>query len=251
MPNLDHDTMSALASYPRSRDGQPVPASRTGNIYQNACWCWALSGGTLRDSAATSYRFIQNHIIQMSDAGTYPAGINAAAAANYPGCHAHFTALETMLETYEITRTNLSNHNGFTANELTFLNALVQIMARANGLTIVGNATDDEANIRTTYSLHVRSNDCWSVDHWAIGIQPAGKTRMYVQTVPNCDLMHNCTTVWDEHRAIAHFSLATLLDEQVAALKVVLPYRRPGVLAAAAVAHPLLNRPAHRRLSLS
>jgi hypothetical protein len=185
----------------------------------------ATSGGSLRDGDATSYRSIQNDLIQMSENGNYLAAINHDAAGRYPGCGAHFTVLQEMLETYELVNSDRSDTRPFTDNELNFLDALVQIMARMNGLTITGHATQDLDEIDSTYSLHVRSNNCWSIDHWAIGIRPAGTERMYVQTVPNVDLQHNCDAVWDEHRAIAHFKLLTLLPAHVKALERVQPYQ--------------------------
>jgi hypothetical protein len=208
MPTLNANQLLKLAGYLQrpglTRDGLEVPNTSSGNIYQYACWSWALTGGT----ASIHDRFSANKIFEtivLDDLAHLPDPEFASAIANvdnqFPGCNAEFLIL----------RTNLANAKlGIVAAQNAFLTAMVTISARVNGLQ-----PGPVAGAR--YTLHIKSISWHGWDHWGIGIKLGpNNTQTYVQTVTDCPVKHACDRMWDEHRPFdISIDIGNLLQSQV------------------------------------
>lgn len=220
MANLNQDQRLRLACYinlmdarplvavhptPRQRTGFAVPGTHTGNIYDNACWNWALTGGTGRIADPESAVSIWEDIIAMNILVEPPAvaGVNNVDA-NYPGSGADFTLL----------RNNwVAAAGGNLAAQATFKEAMLRIAARKNGLTV---SVGPWAN--APYSLHMRTAEWYSWHHMGIGIELAYRgamRRTIVQTVPNTRVLHSCSVMWDEGQAETVIGLNSLKTAHV------------------------------------
>ncbi|MDP9607103.1 UNVERIFIED_ORG: hypothetical protein J2W38_006924 [Variovorax paradoxus] len=203
MANLSQDQRLRLASYinlmdarpvaaplgtPRQRSGFPVPGTGAGNVYDNACWNWALTGGTGRIRDPGSAVSVWEDIIAMNILVEPPivAGINNVDA-NYPGSGADFTLL----------RNNwVAAAGGNVAAQDTFKEAMLRIAARKNGMTV--SVLPIAA---CTYTLHMKTAQWYSWHHMGIGINLSYRgamRRTIVQTVPQTHVWHGCSVMWDE-----------------------------------------------------
>ena len=192
------------------RNGFEVPGTDRGRVYEYACWNWALTGGTLTVAAPGSAVTIWEDIITMNILAEPPAPPNAinAVDAHYPGSAAAFMTLR-----------NQWTHarGGNVAAQDAVKEAMVQIAARKNGLTpLVGAANP-------VYTIHMKTgaHEWYGWHHMGIGIKlpyRGALRQTIVQTVPDTDVMHSCSVMWDEHLADTVIGVQELLREHVSHL---------------------------------
>ncbi|WP_291328935.1 hypothetical protein [Desulfovibrio sp. UCD-KL4C] len=92
---------------------------------------------------------------------------------------------------------------------------MVRVILRTNGITPSGNANGP-------YIVVMKSSDWWNTDHWAIGVNlPPNNRRMYIQTIPNVPVAHNCDVVWDENLPHVTVGITELLQAHVNVLNTV------------------------------
>lgn len=234
MPELSHDQRLRLASYinlmyarplvhadllRRQRSGFTVPrtAQADGEIWQSGCWNWALTGGTGRARDPGNPAEIWKDIITQTMRNVYNnvddpvvrTGINHVDA-SYPGSAADFTLL----------RANFAAaSNGNPAAQNAFKEAMLRITARKNGLTV---STQPLASC--TYTLHMKSLHWYSWEHMGIGISltyRGAEHRTFVQTIPQDDIWHACSVMWDENLPETAIGLSSLLRAHVDCLDAV------------------------------
>lgn len=216
MPLLSNDTLLTLAGYAPSRDGEDIPGTDHGRIYEYACWNWTLSGGRLRVTDATSAPTIVDDLLVFNwqDVNEiFGAGVNPAPHGNYPGCAPDIQIMRNQIAHARTPRANRTTP--FTAPQIAFTSAMVRVMLRANGITPSGGPIG-------TYVVVMKSSDWWSTDHWAIGVDvPPNNRRMYIQTIPNTPISHNCNVVWDEALPDVTVGITGLLQVHIDVLNTV------------------------------
>jgi hypothetical protein len=213
MATLDHNTLRKLVSYERTRDGQQVPNTITGNIFEYACWNWVLSGATLGANDLTSNSTIIANVLVMDNMG-FPTGIQQTAARVYPGNDAELARMAEVLPAATAAGADFIQDN---APQSEFLKCLGRIMLRANGLQPIDYAPQN------VYNVIVRSSNWWNTDHWALRLNPGANTLSFIQTVPDRPLKFSCSTVWDEGLSFVAIGIQELLQNQVTQLSAV-PY---------------------------
>ncbi|WP_444931131.1 hypothetical protein ACJJIF_04920 [Microbulbifer sp. SSSA002] len=210
MPILSDDVLLTLAGYTPTRDGYDIAATNTGTIYEYACWNWTLSGGVLAVNDPKSAPSIVDDLIVFdwqNNQGIYARGVNGAPAGNYPGSDPDLTIMRDGLGAAQTVRGG--PNVPFTPAQSTFASALVRVMLRTNGIT--PSAVDDGP-----YIVVMKSSDWWNTDHWAIGVNvPPNNRRIYIQTVPNVPVAHNCNVVWDEDLPDVTVGVTGLLQAHV------------------------------------
>jgi hypothetical protein len=206
MADLTENTLRKLASYQRTRGGVQVPNTINGNLYDYACWNWVLSGATLKDSDPTSNNSIIHNVLIMNDLGGIPTGIKPTAAQLYPSSAADLITMADILQQATDAGPKFIEGNG---PQTQFLECLVRIMMRANGLTPIAASKDNP------YNVLVRSSNWWNTDHWALRVKTIGIAVNFIQTVPEHPLMFSCNKVWDENLAGVSVGLQSLLQLQV------------------------------------
>jgi hypothetical protein len=210
MPVLSNDTLLVLAGYAPSRNGHDIASTNQGTVYQYACWNWTLSGGQLAVSDWKSAPSIVDDLIVydwQNPQGIFADDVNAGPAGAYPAsCAPDLLILQNQLAG---AKTRRALRAPFTPQQTAFASALVRVMLRTNGLTPTAAAGGP-------YVVVMKSSDWWNTDHWAIGIDlPPNNRRMYVQTVPNVPVAHNCDRVWDEHLPEVTVGINGLLQRHV------------------------------------
>lgn len=193
------------------RNGFEVPGTDHGRVYDYACWNWALTGGLLSAADPGSAVTIWEHIITMDIVAEPPAPPNAinAVDGHYPGSVAEFMTL----------RNNWANARlGNAGAQDAIKDALMRIAARKNRLTPIVLAPN------TVYTIHMKTgaHEWYGWHHMGIGIKlpyQGGLRQTIVQTVPNTDVMHGCSVMWDEHLADTVIGVQELLREHVSYLE--------------------------------
>ncbi len=213
MPDLSDATLLRLASYTKSRDGEPVPSTISGNVFENACWSWALSGGSLGVNDPTSPFTITNSICTYDPFTSDPPTAMLPNLANlYPGSEAE---IEAMNEQFGAAVAAGANY-GADASQAIFFRAYVRLVLRANGFTLLNSP------VGAKYGIAVRSSNWWNTDHWAIRLfQPGDAMTTFVQTVTGTPLMFSCDRVWDEGLKGAVVGVQELKQSQVTQLSAV------------------------------
>lgn len=216
MPVLSNDTLLTLAGYIPSRNGHNIPSTASGPVYEYACWNWTLSGGRLTAQDPTSAPSIVDDLIVFdwqNQQGIYANALNGAPNGNYAGCAADLLIMQNQLANAQTPR---AGHNvPFTAAQTAFASAMVRIMLRVNGLTPTGGGAGP-------YYVVMKSSDWWNTDHMAIGVEvPPNNRRMYIQTVPNHLVAHNCDRVWDEPLPDVTVGITGLLQAHINVLDTV------------------------------
>lgn len=226
VPHLSPDLRLRLASYidlmdarplaaahplPRQRTGFAVPRTAAGNIYDIACWNWALTGGTGRMADRGSAQSIWEHIIDM-DITVEPVvvrGINNVGA-SYPGSAPDFMLLQLNWA---------AAAGGNLVAQTTFKEAMLRIAARKNGLTVSAHPWANCA-----YTLHMKTADWYGWHHMGIGIDLAYRgvmRRTIVQTVPHTAVWHGCSVMWDEGQPDTVIGIDSLKSAHVDVLNAV------------------------------
>lgn len=203
MPNLQPYTMRRLAAYHNySRDG--IDLTTNMNLTQAACWSWALTGVLTGVTSALSANSMIDAIVKVNIAVEPPVatGINDLRA-RYPGSAADFNTL--------------NNHvrpaiNGNAASQNAFKIAMVRIMARQNGLT-------PNNNPNSPYTLHLKTQNWYSWDHWGLGVLMPDGRRMFIQTITDVPVAICCDRMWDEGFPETVVGLNSLLAAHVNFLK--------------------------------
>ncbi|NPU10097.1 hypothetical protein HL666_04945 [Bradyrhizobium sp. 83002] len=215
MPNLPMAVIRRLFSYERSRNGQQVPNTINGPLYQYACWNWVLSGGTLTADDFKSNSSIIANVLN-TDAMGYPLGIKQDAAQQYPqeGNAVDLQRMAALLRDATMEGPELEQD---CAPQTEFLECLVRIMLRVNGLEPIPFDADSR------YNVIVRSKNWWNTDHWALRLYLGPAAKQQIQTVPDWPLMFSCSKVWDEDLAFVAVTIAGLHQNQVDQLATV-PY---------------------------
>lgn len=215
MPLLSQNTLLTLAAYAPSRDGVDIPSTSSGRVYEFACWNWTLSGGRWAASDPLSAPSMVDELIQfdfMDANGIFAVGVNhpPPVPGRYPGCNTDLNFMATNLGAARTVRA--LGTTPFTPQQTAFAEALVRVMLRANGLTPGAGP----------YFVVMKSSEWWNTDHWAIGIDvPPNNRRMYVQTVPNTEVAHNCDRVWDEALPDVTVGITGLLQAHIDVLNTV------------------------------
>lgn len=210
MPILDHAQLVSLTSWPATRDGLTVPNTDSGNVYEHACWSWALTGGTGTVHTNTGADALYNAIVRKDPfvAGSAcVTGIDRRAALAV-GAEAWWIGV--LEKTWEGAKA------GREKDQKAFKMAMLMIIAKANGLQPF--LAD---NMRVTYSLHMRTDSWWHWDHWGLGIRYANR-QVFVQTVPRTTLQHACSVMWDEHMKEVFVGIGQLCAEHARVLAPVL-----------------------------
>jgi len=211
MPVLPNATLKKLASYRRTRDGEQVPNTITGDVYEYACWNWVLSGATLKNTDLTSTKSIIENIMQLDNFG-FPTAIKPGASQVYQGNDAEFVMMGQKLRDATMGGPDFEQSD---VAQKDFLGCLVRIMLRANGLQPINFDAQNQ------YNVIVRSSNWWNTDHWALKLYAGPNATHYVQTVPETPLMFSCSEVWDEHLAFVEISISGLHQNQVDLLSTV------------------------------
>ena len=105
---------------------------------------------------------------------------------------------------------------GNTKSQKAFKMAMLMIISKANGLQPF--LTD---NMNCTYTIHMKTDSWWHWDHWGLGFKYANR-QVFVQTIPNTDLKHACSVMWDEHMDEVTVGIGALCAEHVKVLTPVL-----------------------------
>ncbi|MGY3451895.1 hypothetical protein [Bradyrhizobium sp. USDA 4353] len=205
MAHLSNAALRKLLSYMRTRDGTQVPNTITGNVYDYACWNWVLSGGTLTASDFKSSISIINNVLNMT-VGGYPISVKPDAKDQYPGNDADFALLPGLLEDAQSEPGKFKQDN---VEQRSFLECLVRIMLRVNGLTPIPFSATNR------YNVIVRSSDWWNTDHWALKLYVKQDATQFIQTVPELPLKFSCSEVWDEHLPFVEISIAGIHQNQI------------------------------------
>jgi hypothetical protein len=205
MVHLSNQTLRKLFSYRRTRDGAQVPNTITGSVYDYACWNWVLSGGTLTVHDFKSVNNIISNVMNMT-AGGYPISIKPDAKDQYPGNDVDFALLPGLLQSAQEEPGTFEQDN---ADQCAFLECLVRIMLRVNGLSPIPFSATNR------YNVIVRSSDWWNTDHWALKLYLKQDATQFIQTVPEHPLKFSCSRVWDEDLPFVEISIAGLHQNQV------------------------------------
>lgn len=218
MPILSNDTKLILAGYVPTRNGHDIFCTNTGTIFQYACWNWTLSGGKLTVNDPKSAPSIVDNLMVFNwqdPQNIFATGVNVGPG-SYSASAADLLIMQNQLANAR--RTPRANPQApFTVAQTAFASALVRVMLRANGITpTMGGAGP------SPYVVVMKSSDWWNTDHWAIGVElPPNNRRMYIQTVPNVAVAHNCDRVWDEHLPDVTEGITGLLQAHVDVLNTV------------------------------
>lgn len=216
MPVLSNDTKLTLAGYFPTRNGYDIPSTNHGTIFQYACWNWTLSAGRLTVNNWNSAPSIVDDLIIFNwqdGQNIWATGVNPLPNQYPAGCNADLLIMQNQLANARTPRA--APNTPFTAAQTAFASALVRVMLRANGITPTGGGFGP-------YFVVMKSSDWWNTDHWAVGVQlPPNNRRMYIQTVPNTPVAHNCDRVWDEHLPDVTVGIIGLLQKHVNVLNTV------------------------------
>ncbi len=192
-------TMRKLAAYHAHDHRNGIDVQTNQNLTQAACWSWALTGTYLGVGSPFSANSIIDAIVNVDIIQEPPAptGINDVRA-QYPGSDGDFTALAA----------NFGNaQNGSAAAQTAFKTGILRILARANGLT-------PNANVAGAYTLHMKTGNWWSWDHFGLGVLINGN-RMFIQTVTGVPVAISCDRMWDESMPETVIGINDLLGTHV------------------------------------
>ncbi|MGJ5132055.1 hypothetical protein [Bradyrhizobium oligotrophicum] len=207
MPNLPNSVLRKLFSYEQSRNGKQIPNTINGSLYEYACWNWVLSGGTLTTDDFKSNSSIIANVLN-TDVMGYPLSIKQDAAQQYPQT-GNADDLQRMSELLRGATMEGPELEQGCAVQREFLECLVRIMLRVNGLEPVQFDADNRLNVI------VRSKNWWNTDHWALRLYLGPSAKQLIQTIPDWPLMFACSTAWDEDLAYVAVSIAGLHQNQI------------------------------------